>query len=286
MDNRINLREVRDFSDKLNATFLFVRQNFKNLFLSLLLLGLPVMIFGNILLLYFQNEMQKQIFENYGRFPFDLFPGILLTILVMMVGYTWLYTVTVSYIAEYLDGNTDIAVGRVFSRAVSKIGNVIGAGIIAGILTAIAFVFLILPGIYMAIALSFVFIVIILEGDPTFEAISRSFQLIRGNWWSTFGLLIVMSFIVGIMQIVFTIPTYVITFVRALHQEMFTFDSATIGANVVQTIGYTLLYPLSFIALAFQYFSIVEAKENAGLNLEIEQAGNNTPQSPVNEGDF
>lgn len=286
MNNRINLREERDFSEKLNATFTFVRQNYKNLGSTLLLFGLPFMIIGMIFLQYMQRGMQQQIMDNGGQFTGEYFVSIFISFLVLMFAYIWLATLSIAYIAEYLNEDTDISSGQVFRRAFSNIGKVIGASIFTTIITLIAFVFLFIPGIYVGVAMSFVVIIMIIEGDPIFEAISRSFSLIKGKWWSTFGLLFVMGIIVAIMQLVFNIPTYIVTFARAFHQDFFTFDAITITTTIFATIGLTLLYPLIFIALAFQYFNLVERKENEGLKHEIEQAGKQSTKSPGNEGDF
>ncbi|MHC1777895.1 MAG: hypothetical protein AB9834_21020 [Lentimicrobium sp.] len=286
MNNRVNLREDRDFSEKLNATFTFVRQNYKSLGLTMLLFGLPLMVIGMIFLQYMQMGMQQQIIDNGSPFTIDYFVNFFISFLLLMFAYLWLAILSISYIAEYLNENLNITPGQVFQRAFSKLGSVIVASIITTIMTLIASVFLFIPGIYVGVALSLVIIVIIIEGDPTFEAISRSFSLIKGKWWSTFGLLIVMSIIVGIMQFVFNIPTYVVTFIRAFHQDFFTFDAINIITTIFSTIGLTLLYPLIFIALTFQYFNLVELKESEGLKREIERAGKQSTISPGNEGDF
>lgn len=286
MNNRINLREDRDFSEKLNATFIFVRQNFKSLGLTLLLLGLPLMVIGMIFMQSMQMGMQQQLVDTGTLFSFDYFVNFFISFLLLMFAYLWLAIISISYVAEYLNDNSNITPGQVFQRAISKLGSVVVAAIITTIMTMIATVFLIIPGIYVGVAMSFAIIVIIIEGDPTFEAISRSFSLIKGKWWSTFGLLFVMSFIVGIMQFVFNIPTYAVTFARALHQDFFTFDAINIVTTIFSTIGLTLLYPLIFIALTFQYFNLVELKENAGLKHEIDQAGKQSTNSPGNEGEY
>lgn len=284
MENSINLRVERSFSDKLNATFTFARQNIKQLVIMLMLLGFPLLVAGNILLLYMQTTLQQSLVEGAGMFNMNYVTNLILSMSLLFAGYFWLHLITISYIAEYADGNRNISPTAVLSRAYANLGKVLGAGIVTGIIMAIGFVFLIIPGIYLGIVLSLLALVIVMEGDPLFEAIPRSFHLIKGKWWSTFGLLLVMGIIVAIMQFAFNIPTMIITFAKAFHQKLPVFDLTTILSNIFATLGVALIYPLSVIALAFQYFNLVELKESAGLKLEIEQSANTTTENQ--EGEF
>ena len=276
-------RSERSFSDKLNATFTFARQNIKQLSITLLLLGFPLLVAGNILLLYMQTTLQQTLIENSGAFNWDYLSTMMLSMSLLMLGYFWLHLITISYMAEYADGNRNISPTAVMNRAFANLGKVLGAGIISVIIIAIGFVFLIIPGIYLSIVLSLLTLVIVMEGDPSFEAISRCFYLIKGKWWSTFGLLIIMGIIVSMMQFAFNIPTTIITFTKAFHQELPTFDLTNILANIFSTLGLALIYPLSYIALAFQYFNLVELKESAGLKLEIEQSANTVAENQEGE---
>jgi hypothetical protein len=85
------------------------------------------------------------------------------------------------------------------------------------------------------------------------------------------------------MQLAFSIPSTIITFTKALHQQVPVFDLTTILLNIFSTIGIALIYPLTFIALAFQYFNLVERKESAGLKMEIEQSANTTTENQEGE---
>lgn len=283
MENFINLRVERSFSDKLNATFTFARQNIKQLSIMLLLLGFPLLVAGNILQLYMQADLLQSLEDGYGNFNLDYFANLALSISVLIIGYFWLHLITISYITEYADGNRNISPGAVMTRAFANLGKVLGAGIVTGIIVVIGFLFLLIPGIYLSVVLSLLTLVIVMEGDPLFEAISRCFYLIKGKWWSTFGLLFIMAIIVSMMQFAFNIPTTIITFTRAFHDELPTFDLTNILANIFSTLGVALIYPLTYIALAFQYFNLVELKESAGLKLEIEQSANTVAENQEGE---
>ena len=281
MDNLINLRVERSFSDKINATFTFARQNLKQLAILFMLFGFPLLVVGNILLLYIQTTIQESLLGNTEMF--NSLPNIMIPMIIIGAGYFWLNLITLSYIAEYAEGNRNISPSAVLRRAYANLGKVLGAGIVTIIIVTIGFVLLIIPGIYLSIVLSLLTMIIVMEGDPLFEAISRCFYLIKGKWWSTFGLVFVMSIIVTIMQLAFNIPSYIVNLSSAFVQKLPEFGLTTILSTIFSTIGLALFYPLAFIALAFQYFNLVELKESAGLKMEIEQSANSTTENQEGE---
>lgn len=56
-------------------------------------------------------------------------------------------------------------------------------------------------------------------------------------------------------------------------------------STVISTVGTVLLYSLSALAMAFQYFNLVERKEGVGLLEEVDKLGKSQPIND-NEGDF
>lgn len=286
MTEWINLREERDFGEKFNATFQFARQNFKNLSLVLLFLGAPLLIVGNLIAAYMQADLQIGNVNYSQGLPDGFWTLYMVVVPVYLIAYSWLMTVTYAYVTEYLNGNRDITPGQVFRRASQKIVKIILSSIIIAIMVTFGFVLLVIPGIYLVVALTFVQAIILVEDAPVFKSISRSISLIKGKWWSTFGLVVVMSIVVGIMQLVFTIPMYINLFVKGLHQNLFSFDAGTIISNAFATLGMSLLYPLLFIAIAFQYFNMVERHESKGLMNEIDMAGKQAETAPKNEGEY
>jgi hypothetical protein len=286
MTEWINLREERDFGEKFNATFLFARQNFKSVSLCLLYLGAPLMIVASLFVAYMQADMQIGTIDYSKGLPEGIGILYLVIVPVYLIAYSWLMTVTYSYITEYLNGNREITPAQVFSRASHKIGKIIVLNIITGIMIFFALILLVIPGIYLAVALTFVQVILVVEDVPVFKSISRSMSLIKEKWWSTFGLVFVMSIVLAIMQLIFAIPTYISLFFKALHQNLFAFDAGTIISNMIAAIGISLLYPLLFVAIAFQYFNMVERHEGKGLMNEIDLAGKQPETTFKNEGEY
>jgi hypothetical protein len=104
-------------------------------------------------------------------------------------------------------------------------------------------------------------------------AISKSFYLVKGKWWSTFGLLVIIYIL---LSIVVSIPLMVVT--GLLVNNTLTDASAittalNIIANIVSQIGGYMILPLILIAVCFQYFNLSEMKQSTGLLSRIEGFG-------------
>lgn len=291
---RIELRQERDFSEKFNATFNCIKLNFKSYLWVMLVLIAPIMVLQslgmNVFQGYLTNYMAELNFQSggisNGEMMSNLFTIYMVVLVFALVFYSWMQTVVMSYIKLYLDGNDQISIGAVAGLALRKFPKILGVTLLIGFISILGFVLCILPGIYLSISLIMVSFIVFFEGDPVFEAFSRSFKLIKNKWWSTFGLMFVVSFIVGIMAIIFAVPQYIVTFVSVFNGEM-PYNSVPYNiTSAITGVGMGLLYPLIYIALAFQYFNLVERNESQGLKNLIDNAANQPKIDNVNQGEY
>ena len=147
-------------------------------------------------------------------------------------------------------------------------------------LIGVGFVFLVLPGIYLSIMLSLFFIVKLVEGTGFRDTVSRCRQLIRGKWWSTFGLILVMGLLVWGLFILVGIVTTLLGGGAALLGRGGAALQSPVFVIVVNTLstGVALLfYPPLLLVLAFQYFNLVERQEGVGLRGLVSQLGQAAP---------
>jgi hypothetical protein len=144
---------------------------------------------------------------------------------------------------------------------------------------------------YLIVGISLVFFIQIFEGSGFFEAAFRSLQLVRGKWWSTFGLYFILSAIGVAISYIFLIPFYVFVAITAYHN-----GSAGKMTEVTSTLSFVtyiffavyfslqmLLQMLPQIGLVFQYFNLVEMKEARGLLNDIENFGKPPSEPPMQE---
>jgi hypothetical protein len=86
--------------------------------------------------------------------------------------------------------------------AARRAGSTLWLGLLLVIALSIAFVLFILPYIWLAVAWSVAFPVMLLEGIGGTKAMRRSFRLVRGEWWKCFGTLFVAWLITFVVVIV------------------------------------------------------------------------------------
>jgi hypothetical protein len=269
--NKIEFRKVRDFGALLNATFEFIKQNFKILFKSNLLIGSPFILLAGVFMGIYQSSLFNfRLDPEWEQFAIPF----LFSILFMMLSYMVITIVTYSYLMLYKEsepGSFDIE--EVWRKSKGNFWMILITGIGYSIIVSLGFIFLIIPGIYLSISLLLIFIVRLEEGLGFFDAVSRCTKIISGNWWFTFGLILVVGFIQGFLGFILYMPNYIVTFFLAFAG----IDSSTgsmgrvlyIISSIIASLG-TLLYVISMVAIAFQYYNLVERKEAPGLIQQIE----------------
>lgn len=156
------------------------------------------------------------------------------------------------------------------------LGTLVGHG--GGMASAVGGVvlgfFLLLAAVtYLAIVFALYFPVLWLEEVSVFGALRRSFQLIRGNWWATFGLLLVISFIQGAVSVVFLVPFYATMFGKMLQIPVLKSDVAGLMGTTLYSVGSMFAYVLTLLGAAFQYFNLAEQREGHGLRLLVDELG-------------
>jgi len=288
----IKLLQERDFSQKINVTFEFVIQNLKPLFTSLLYIaGPPALVAG-----VFSGVYQSNIFSNLGgglvalralTNVFTVFLYILFLLLSSMIASLTVY----SYILLYEDQNGPlpaITPTQVWERVKGNLLKYIGftAGILAILLVSV--VFFIVPAIYLGVVFSLIYIVAMREDLGLSDAIRRCFYLITDKWWSTFGLIFIVSIIQSIIGYVFQIPTLLFALLKGL--KILDGYTMVIGVitGVIGTVGQisTSCFFLN-TAIVFQYYNLVERREGAGILGAIEAIGTTeTPRAERREEDF
>jgi hypothetical protein len=67
-------------------------------------------------------------------------------------------------------------------------------------------VFFVLPGIWLAIVFSVAFPLLAFERASVGDCVGRSFKLVKGHWWHSFGLVLVLAMLIGFLGYVIYLP--------------------------------------------------------------------------------
>lgn len=110
--------------------------------------------------------------------------------------------------------------------------------LLAGLIVALGFVAFIVPGIVALVFLSVAVQSVVVEGRRGTDALRRSFELVRGNGWWTFGVLLVTNLLVGVLGAIVAIPGAVLA------------DAADLAIISLATTIVVEIFTLSFQALA------------------------------------
>jgi hypothetical protein len=81
-----------------------------------------------------------------------------------------------------------------------RLGSVILLSLLVGLIVAVGFILLIVPGIIFLVFLSASIPVLIVENRRGTEAMSRSWNLVKGHFWHALGVIVVAALIVGVVS--------------------------------------------------------------------------------------
>ncbi len=307
----LELHRKRDFSAKLSASVDFIRLNAKPFIKALAFISGPFIILGAILMADgYSRLLNLSALTDPGTAPsalqdmFGLGIPMISGALFMFFAGTLLIATVYEYVILYDEkGSTDISVSEVWQRVKTFMWTVLASLVIwtiaffiiylAGIFLVISFVeingfFGVMTGIglgvvtlYLSVAFSLVFIIQAYEKKDVFTAYGRAMKLIRGKWWSTFGLIFVAFLIQSFVSYIFMIPWYVTFFAGTMHaveetglsEPSLLFQIANYATLSLAFLGSNLLNAFPLLALGFQYFNLVELKEARGLMNKIETFG-------------
>ncbi len=94
------------------------------------------------------------------------------------------------------------------------------ASLLVGLIGGLGFIALIIPGIFLGIKLFYYDCAILIEDAGIIGSLKRSWQVVRGNWWRTFGLHLIFMLPISLLFIIAEfVPapgTQIIDFVAAL----------------------------------------------------------------------
>jgi len=291
---KIEFKKVRDFGALLNITFDYIKLNFKTLFLSNLYISAPAILLAGVFMGMYQSSMFNfAVADDITRIGLPFIVGMFFT----AIAYFIVIAVTYSHLIVYKEsesGNFELddvvkatkknfslilttALGYIF--LMGAIGVVtVGLGFFLMTQELYVFVILFLFGmfflIYLSIKWTFIFMVRLEEKLSFSDALRRSSNLIKDNWWFTFGLILVAGIIQGFLAFILYIPNYIVMFFvmfAGVDTTSSGFSRIVYILSSIITSLSVLLYAINVVVVAFHYFNLIERKEAPGLLQKIEE---------------
>ncbi len=290
-DKIVQVRAVRDLGGLLNATFMFIRHEFSSFFPAILFIAGPFFIAGGIFIGFYFEE----VFSNMGSFgsvsatriadPFGMMFNSLVSAALNLFGVLALMAVVLGYFKLYIyEERTKIPLNEVFQSVLKQVLPLLGYNLLLGLLFAGAYLIILLPAVispFITLALillsiiPFIYFIVslilgpqalIFEKRSIFDAMKRSFQLVKGYWWPTLGYSIVTYLIAATLSGIFFLPLYIQIMLTGIFSidvmaEPSTFDSILRTLfGILAALG-SLFTAIFYIMFTFHFFNLVERKE-------------------------
>lgn len=165
----------------------------------------------------------------------------LLALLISLVATTLFTGMVVELVADVRDGRRDATPGQLLRAVTPVLGQLIVVAIVASLGVLVGFILFVVPGLILLTIWSVAAPVVVLERPPGLHALARSRELVRGNGWRVFGVIVLLDVLVAVLAGAVDIVA----------------DSANTAVGIVVTVILGVLTaPLSALAAAVLYFDL------------------------------
>lgn len=285
---KIELYRVRDFGDRINTTFEFIKQNGKQIGKNFLRL-LPFLVIGSVISAYLQgSNLDNSVYGSYSgvaaesillKSMFSLLVAIALSV-ILFIASLFVY----SFVAEYEESEDGTVVDSdVWARVKDVFWGSFGGGMLVGLAVVLGFICCVIPGIWLAVSFSLFFIIYIIERKKEIpsgvtDCMSESYDLVKSNWFPSFGYLLVMGIIGYLLYAALSLPSIVSALLLPFIPD------GSIITMLIMTLLYSFVSILSYIGSLFLsvlinvstsvlYFDLKEGAEGLSLKKKIDKIG-------------
>lgn len=284
-DYIFEFRKVRELGTIINDTFKFIRQNWRD-FVSktwklLLPYGTIILIFGIYYMMSLEGSMSN--LQNTGDFKslLEVYKNLGLYSIVALLCYAVLILTVLMYIKQYIEFDGDVDEDEIQRSVYKRLFTMAILMVLIGIVVVIGTFFFLIPGFYFVVVLTFAPFLFVFKNKGITDSFSDSFSLISGNWWATFGTLIVVSIVFSLIGYIFSIPSLIYTMASPFIYEpesstdifIIFRDPVFLLLSVISMIGRIIISIISIIGISLIYFDLEEKKNFTGINRKIEDIG-------------
>jgi len=185
---------------------------------------------------------------------------------ILLASAACLRAIAQSYLGEQSDWRSSLAF------ALRRAGPLLWLGLLYGLGVVLGTVLLIVPGVWLFIAWAFAMPALLVENVRGPKALGRSFGLVKGRWWRTFGVILLGYLLAGITSSIVQAIFYVGIFFDSGNDTLVLVLSALAGI-----VGLLITTPIQSALLAVIYFDLRVRKEGFDLELLARGIGGQAP---------
>ena len=281
MDNqKMELRQLRDFSQNLNDTFQFIKQELKPLLGSFMAICGVFIILSGIVGGIYQQGSVKDIMQVFTGSKIkqkgigEVFTGMyFLLISVQFFSYVLMHVVLAAYFKVYeAKGKVSPTIEEVWDKTMQYIMPIFFFSIVFTTITVISVFFCIVPFFYFAVVFAPFTVIYVMEDCSFGGGFNRCFALIKNNYWMSFAIYFVAYIIYAFGA---SIIGAIVSIVAGLAAYFTTKDvSATVAivSGILQVFTH-VFYIIFFVSVALNYFNLTEQLDGGGLLKRIDSIG-------------
>jgi len=258
-----NFIKEREFGEIVQDTFSFFKNEIKPLVRILLVFVGPFALYAVYFMFKYQDVMEQEVLNIFKTQDFSNLSNKYFIFLLFSILQQIMLVTTVSvYIKMKIENKDVISISSLWNKIYSSIINIaygqmliitaiMSVFFLAAITGLLSFIIFALLGatIYIFISMYMLSFIIVFEEISTIDAIKRSLQLIRGNWWFSFGLIIIWGLIVGLSEMIIS------TIIKSIIQIVSTGDGAVFIVLLFSSFISVILSAISPILAAYLYAS-------------------------------
>ena len=206
--NQTDFYKEREFGEFISTPITFFVQEFKLLFKGLLLFVAPFILLEVIMTYYlklgFKQDMMTilKMGSNYNYS--EMMGSNLLFSLLSLLQSAMLFTFLGVYVKLYIvSGRGNYGINDIWEGIKKFYFRVFFGNFVALTMIVIGLFLILIPGIYIGVVMWILAPIIVFEDESVGKSISRSFEVMKGNWWTTFGAFIVMYIMIIIIGAIF-----------------------------------------------------------------------------------
>lgn len=287
--NYVNFKKERDLGAIITDSFKFIRLEWKPFFLTILKASiLPIIIsigaFGYYLWSVFSFGANTNLIDEN---VFDFFGSMLIAVVVLMISamvtYVFMQLSSLHFIKQYVQNQGRVDYSSVMEGVKNDFWSMFGLVILI-VITAIISIFLcVLPILYVWPIITLIPVIYVFGNKSALDSFGFSFSLVGGRHWpSTFGVMFVISLLVGVLSYVFTIPQLAYQLIKTFSiiednnpEEIFSIfkDPIYLFLLFFGYLGRFFLYTITQVTNVFIYFDIDEQENASGTIDTIESIG-------------
>jgi hypothetical protein len=166
--------------------------------------------------------------------------------LIALIAITLFTGMVVELVADVRDGRRDASVGQLLRALAPVLGQLFVVGLVVAVVVIIGLFLLIVPGLILLTVWWVAAPVVVLERPDGLKALGRSRELVTGNAWQVFGVVLLLL-----------IALAALTFGLTIAAE----SAGTAAGIVVRVVVGVLTAPFASLAQAVVYFDLRDLRE-------------------------